>query len=535
MTLLIWIAEAAARFSLLVALTALALRVLRVRRAETQLQVWTLVLVAALALPFVPPQWVIPVDITAAAPIADLRLPMPIVDSQIPDSTSSIPDFRFQIIDNPWPSGLYAAIALVLLSRLLVGAIWAARLRQSARPVEGHAFSESDRIQVPVTVGLFRPMVLVPAAWRTWPADTLAAVLAHEADHAGRRDGLRLTLALLHRAVHWMNPLSWWLARHIATLSERASDDAALTKGVAPARYAEVLLGFAALVATHHRRVSWVVPMARFGAPDTERRLLRILSWKGRAPMTRSRLLILGLVLVAGSAAVYTATISSLSVLDPNERPMTVFAEQVFYPEGSPQDIKEPIALTRVDPKYTADGLRAGIQGIVELEVEVGPLGQVVSAKVTKSLDTVFGLDAAALEAVRRWHFVPRTVNGKAVPSTVAVQMEFRTHRRDDAPLRVEPAQPSTASQAPVVMRRVDPKYTPEAMRARIQGTVRIEAVVDTRGRVTNARIIESLDSALGLDANALSAAMQWQYEPARSEGQPVPATVVIEMEFRLH
>lgn len=428
MTLLLWLAESAVRFTALVAVVWFALSVLRVGRAETQLRVWTVVLLAALALPFAPPLWVVPVDMTVVAPIADFRLPIQIAHSPIPDSQSPISDSRFPILDSQWPVALYLAMTFLLLSRLVVGGIWGARLRRLARPVDGQSFSESDHVDVPVTAGLLRPVVLVPASWRAWPADTLAAVLAHEGDHAARRDGLWLTLGLVHRAIHWVNPLSWWLARHLVTLSERASDDAALSVGVAPARYAEVLLGFATVVSAHSRRVAWVVPMARFGAPETEQRLTRVLSWKGRASMTRSRLAVLGLIVVAGSVAVYTATISSLSELDPNEQPLTRFAKRVFEPEGDARDIKQPIVLTRVDPRYTVEAMRADIQGIVELEVEVGDFGQVSSARVTKSLDPTYGLDGAALEAINRWHFVPRTVNGKAVSSVVMVQMEFKLH-----------------------------------------------------------------------------------------------------------
>ena len=88
---------------------------------------------------------------------------------------------------------------------------------------------------------------------------------------------------------------------------------------------------------------------------------------------------------------------------------------------------------------------------------------------------------------------------------------------------------------APVAIKRVDPRYTPEAMRAKIQGKVKIEAVVNTKGEVVNARILESLDAELGLDANALTAASLWKYEPGRYNGKVVASTVVIEMEFRLH
>ncbi|MPZ21500.1 MAG: TonB family protein [Luteitalea sp.] len=82
----------------------------------------------------------------------------------------------------------------------------------------------------------------------------------------------------------------------------------------------------------------------------------------------------------------------------------------------------------------------------------------------------------------------------------------------------------------------IKPQYTAEAMRAKIQGTVWLECIVATDGHCTNIRVTRSLDSAFGLDQEAVKAAQKWQFEPGkrRKDGVPVPVIISIGMDFTL-
>ena len=86
----------------------------------------------------------------------------------------------------------------------------------------------------------------------------------------------------------------------------------------------------------------------------------------------------------------------------------------------------------------------------------------------------------------------------------------------------------------PVPIERVKPLYTNEAMRLRLQGTAWIECVVLANGTVGNLRIVRSLDSAFGLDDEALKAARRWRFRPGRRNGLPVAVLVTIAMDFSL-
>lgn len=87
---------------------------------------------------------------------------------------------------------------------------------------------------------------------------------------------------------------------------------------------------------------------------------------------------------------------------------------------------------------------------------------------------------------------------------------------------------------APVVVKEVRPQYTPEAEAAKIEGEVRMSAVVLRDGTVGDVKITQSLDAELGLDNEAVKAVKQWQFEPGKKDGKPVPVSVTIQMAFTL-
>jgi beta-lactamase regulating signal transducer with metallopeptidase domain len=221
----------------------------------------------------------------------------------------------------PWlaaSAAIYFAVAIFMLMRLALGVILGRRLERESHLIEdSHALArlhffaqasglraspprlaESELLSVPVTFGVRRPAILLPAGWREWEPAELDAVLAHEISHVAGRDALAERLALLHRAIFWFSPLSWWLARHLADLAEEASDDAALAAGADRTRYAETLLGFFAALEAAPGRVWWQgVSMATAG--QAEKRVDRILEWKGSVAMRLKKPVVIAYMLCA--------------------------------------------------------------------------------------------------------------------------------------------------------------------------------------------------------------------------------------------
>jgi len=93
---------------------------------------------------------------------------------------------------------------------------------------------------------------------------------------------------------------------------------------------------------------------------------------------------------------------------------------------------------------------------------------------------------------------------------------------------------PGSGVDTPRVIREVKPQYTADAMRAKVQGTVLIQAVVMPDGTVGNVEVVRSLDQTFGLDQEAVKAAKQWRFVPGTRFGRPVPVLVTIELTFTL-
>jgi TonB family protein len=95
-------------------------------------------------------------------------------------------------------------------------------------------------------------------------------------------------------------------------------------------------------------------------------------------------------------------------------------------------------------------------------------------------------------------------------------------------------SRPGGGVTSPVIIKEMKPQYTSAAMRAKIQGNVEVEAVVQTDGQVGEVRVVRSLDTEYGLDEAAVKAVKNWTFNPGKKDGIAVPVLVKIELTFRL-
>jgi TonB family protein len=81
----------------------------------------------------------------------------------------------------------------------------------------------------------------------------------------------------------------------------------------------------------------------------------------------------------------------------------------------------------------------------------------------------------------------------------------------------------------PVLIKQKKPKYPKNSRKAKVQGTVRLRATIGTDGRLKNVTVIEG--DPLLADA-AKEAVLQWRYQPARRNGEPVEVSTNIDINF---
>ena len=84
----------------------------------------------------------------------------------------------------------------------------------------------------------------------------------------------------------------------------------------------------------------------------------------------------------------------------------------------------------------------------------------------------------------------------------------------------------------PSVLSKVEPEYSEEARKAKWQGTVVLQLVVDEHGLPQQMKVTRSLG--LGLDQKAIEAVGKWRFKPGMKDGKPVPVIATIEVNFRL-
>jgi TonB family protein len=84
-----------------------------------------------------------------------------------------------------------------------------------------------------------------------------------------------------------------------------------------------------------------------------------------------------------------------------------------------------PQLVREVKPAYTAEAMRAKVQGTVWLECVVMPDGTVGRVQVVRSLDNTFGLDQEAIKAAKQWRFRPGMRLGEPVPVLITIELAF--------------------------------------------------------------------------------------------------------------
>jgi TonB family protein len=95
--------------------------------------------------------------------------------------------------------------------------------------------------------------------------------------------------------------------------------------------------------------------------------------------------------------------------------------------------VTSPALLYKVEPEYTQEARRAGIQGTVLLYLQVDPAGRGVNIRVLHGLG--LGLDENAIAAIKTWKFRPGTKGGKPVTVEAQIEMTFRLINPESSPV----------------------------------------------------------------------------------------------------
>lgn len=198
--------------------------------------------------------WVMPSAL--AAPLVELGR-VQITSASHADATA----IHFGLIDTLF--ALYGCGVALVLARTLIAMIRMRRVANDARSVDhewlallrdaraaigirrGVRLVVSASARVPMTWGVIRPTIVLPASAQTWTSNQRRMVLLHELAHVRANDWSFKVIACVVCAAYWLHPGVWWLARTLDDDCELACDDRVIRTGARRSDYAE-LLAFAA-------------------------------------------------------------------------------------------------------------------------------------------------------------------------------------------------------------------------------------------------------------------------------------------------
>lgn len=430
----------------------------------------------------------------------------------------------------PWILIVWTAGVLAVLGRWAAGTArmwWLTRTSSHISPPEGaHGlearigagrvrYLESSRAAMPMTWGILRPSILLPANRAAWPAERLRLVLAHELIHVRQRDCLMQLLMQIACALYWFHPLAWLAAAQFRKERERACDDGVLNLGINGPEYAGHLLELVRSLKPGSRP-ALAVAMAQ---SHLESRLVALLDAKvNRKMLTRK----------AASVAALAAAcvIFPLAAVRAQAQAGTGSLRGVVYDASGAVIPGARVMATNLDGQNKEEAIS-------------GAAGQFT----LKSIPSGHYLLEVSVPGFRVFQRRNVVLNANESPR-LDVVMEIGTMNESMVVTAQKPSgQPAPAGiphrirvggnvSAAKLLTKVVPVYPEYAKEKGIEGSVLLQAVISKEGSVLSLSVLNTADSDLAQAAR--NAVEQWHYQPTLLNGQPVEVVTTITVDFQL-
>jgi TonB family protein len=387
-----------------------------------------------------------------------------------------------------------------------------------ARPVR--LLQSGSQAAMPLTWGIFRPLIILPAIAREWPEGRRRIVICHELAHIARGDWLSQMCAELARGFYWFHPFAWVAAGHLRHESECACDDSVLNCGIDPSDYANQLLDLARTLRNSSQALPPALALARL--PSLERRFASMLN----PSIDRRRLSPRAKLLTALCALCLLLPFAALRL--PAQNLSGKFTGTIFDPSGAHVPNATVIMTshkTNVVEMTTSDaqgnfnfaGLPAGEYEMKAVkpgfeEYKVPQILLKPSRESSQNMTLKVGGVMEEVDVVAEGTAKPLPAEGARKPARVRLGGDI---------------------QAPKLLNKVQPLYPAAAKAAGIEGTVILHAIIGMEGnplslRVMNGQIDPELTGA------AVEAVSKWRYRPTLLNGDPIEVDTTIMVNFKL-
>ncbi len=410
-------------------------------------------------------------------------------------------------------TAIWAAGAVLMLLRVLVGLGRAAWLRAAAQPWANGGPGDvrtHSAVAMPTTFGFRRPAILLPVAAASWDARKTESVLRHEQAHVERQDCLTTLVVEVARAVYWFHPLAWVIAAKAQQERERACDDAVLCGGVDAPDYAGHLVSIAR--EAQGQLLPAGVPMA---APSQlESRIRAVLNPAlSRRPVSRR--------LVSVSATTMLGSVLAVAAAGQATGPLA----------GTVEVVVNDVTGARVPGAVVS--IEAG-GGKVFGKQPTSPAGE-VSFHSLPAKDYLLEVVSPGFATVTKGLKLTAD-SGARVEVTLQPDEIFQSATVSGGEVR--PAGPPSRIriggnvQSAKIIHKARIIYPAEAKQKGIQGTVFLRAVISKEGTILSLQVLSAPDKSLA-DA-ALEGVKQWTYQSTLLNGNPVEVVTRIDVNFTL-
>lgn len=445
----------------------------------------------------------------------------------------------------------------------------------------------SNDVSSPVTFGIREPVILLPPAFLAMPSSAQEAIACHELTHVRRRDWAVAMLEELIRAVLWFHPAVWWLLGQIQLSREQTVDAQVIRITESREQYIDALLAVAgghlqpdlepAPLFLRKTQLAQRVALIVKEVSMSKRRLLSSFAAIGGALVITARFAVLYFPISAPAQEIVKGG-DNLLHRAPLEYPAdaiekgiqgTVVVAATLNERGVVTDaraISGPDPLRKAALKSVLDWhYAAQTQSPVEVAVDFKlPVRAPASASVPETgrlkRIMVAGISPPLREAVTSR--LPVQVGDFVQPDTLQrVKQAVRemdehldarfssvttANNEREYALRVYSNTPMEVPATGVGPQRIrvganvveanllsapQPVYPPLAKQARVQGAVKLDAIIGKDGTIVDLRAASGHPL---LVPAALEAVRQWVYKPTLLNGSPVEVVTVIDVNFTL-
>lgn len=190
----------------------------------------------------------------------------------------------------------------------------------------------SSFVSAPVTVGLIKPVILLPVEYTTYE-DAMKEVIQHELNHVSCKDILERLFCYMVIVFHFFNPLAYYLYKECVMVSEMISDETALKDRNKRQKAAYMRCMITASQKTE--RINTVSPTFGISKHLLKRRMERIMKINNKKVWNRSMTVVAVIVCVLASSIPAMAYHEPQTITQTDQKRWDDTDFAAFVPDGA--------------------------------------------------------------------------------------------------------------------------------------------------------------------------------------------------------